>query len=145
MEKDSGPQQKGDLTVNVIPFGPSDRTIQEIAMRLVNDSSFQSFLRKETMHTTVSFQLRDRAKKIRREEVSSDIPAKQDYRMISFQLVDHSPETKKELPSKSSPKEFIVTYYDYKNNRTIFARGKIDKSQLIEASESGYQPLPNTE
>jgi len=63
MEKDSGSQQKGDLTVNVIPFGPSDRTIQEIPMRLVNDSSFQRFLRKETMHTTVSFHLRDRTKK----------------------------------------------------------------------------------
>jgi Copper amine oxidase, enzyme domain len=69
--------------------------------------------------------------------------AKTRFRLLRIELPEALEETK---PLRSSPqKRFCAVFYDYTNNRTVFARGNIAKPTKLEVTESAIQPLPSQE
>ena len=66
------------------------------------------------------------------------------FRLLSFDSLDPDPKVKSSrvLPP---PNRYRAAIYDYTNNRTLAAEGRLDKPRVIEVSEFGTQPLPNHE
>src|SRR5262245_1092260 len=69
--------------------------------------------------------------------------AKTRYRLLRIELVEPFEETK---PARPKPqKRFRAVFYDYTNNRTVFATGNIAKPRTLEVTESASQPFPSQE
>lgn len=70
------------------------------------------------------------------------------YRLLYCELIDPDIESKAEH-KPALPNGFRATFYDYTNNRTIYAHGLFDKRnntpKALEISESSIQPLPSKE
>jgi hypothetical protein len=70
------------------------------------------------------------------------------YRLLYCELNDPDIESKAEHKS-ALPNGFRATFYDYTNNRTIYANGLFDERnnmpKAVEISESSIQPLPSKE
>lgn len=66
------------------------------------------------------------------------------HRLLSVDLVE--PELADKAKARPAPpNRFRATLFDYTNNRTIHAFGRVDRPKVVELSESGEQPLPNQE
>lgn len=65
-------------------------------------------------------------------------------RMLSFEILDSHSENKNDR-LQDQLNRFRATFYDYTNNRTIYAEGQFDKPKIIDVSESSNQPLPSSE
>jgi hypothetical protein len=66
------------------------------------------------------------------------------YRMLSLRLVEKEARGKaRRVPLP--PDQYEATIYDYTNNRTIIVRGRLEKPDRIQVTESTLQPLPNAE
>jgi hypothetical protein len=112
--------RKDELSLRIVPFGPSQNVIDRISTGLIRNKSVQKYL--------------DRSK----------------YRMLYFELTDSDARKKKENNNKGKHKplpqdSFHATLFDYTNNRTIFVDGSIDKPRRVEITESAIQPLPSYE
>jgi hypothetical protein len=69
--------------------------------------------------------------------------AKTRFRLLRIEVVEPFEDTK---PARPKPQNrFRAVFYDYTNNRTVFATGNIAKATTLEVSESAIQPLPNQE
>jgi Cu2+-containing amine oxidase len=70
------------------------------------------------------------------------------HRLLYCELKDSDVESKAER-KPALPNRFRATFYDYTNNRTIYADGLFDKRnntpKAVEISESSAQPLPSKE
>lgn len=66
------------------------------------------------------------------------------HRLLSLELVDDDPETKSARVPKA-PERFRATIYDYTNNRTVRAEGRLDSPKSLAVEVSGDQPLPTNE
>jgi len=62
-------------------------------------------------------------------------------RLLSFEFLESEPESKSSRPAPP-PSVYRATFYDYKNNRTIFVDGNLNQPKRLRVSESGAQPLP---
>src|SRR5882724_5710668 len=62
-------------------------------------------------------------------------------RLLSFEFLESEPESKSARPAPP-PSVYRATFYDYKNNRTIFVDGNLNQPKRLRVSESGAQPLP---
>jgi hypothetical protein len=65
------------------------------------------------------------------------------HRLLYIDLLDSGADAKLERPVP--PERFRATFYDYTNNRTVFATGSIKKSASLDTAESGLQPRPSTD
>ncbi|MBV8858935.1 MAG: hypothetical protein JOZ02_18530 [Acidobacteria bacterium] len=65
-------------------------------------------------------------------------------RLLSLEVVDDDPETKSARPPQA-PERFRATIYDYTNNRTVRAEGRLDSPKRLAVEVSGDQPLPTNE
>jgi hypothetical protein len=109
--------QKDELSVKIVPFGPSENAIDRVSAGLVSNTSVKKYL--------------ERTK----------------YRLLYFELVDSDAENnnykgkRKPVP----PDKFRATLFDYTNNRTIFIDGSLKKPRHVQITESAIQPLPSDE
>jgi Copper amine oxidase, enzyme domain len=69
--------------------------------------------------------------------------AKTRFRLLRIELVEPFEDTKSARPKPQ--KGFCAVFYDYTNNRTVFAKGSIAKPTTLEVTESAVQPLPSRE
>ncbi|MEK4229732.1 copper amine oxidase [Solibacillus sp. FSL H8-0538] len=113
--------ERSKLIVEVVPFGPDQETMNQLRSICDNHPIIQPFLR-GTRHLLLSFELLD----------LEDIPGNKS--------INH-PKSSKPTP----PSNFLATYYDYTNNRTVIATGPIHDPGCISASQLDMQPLPSTE
>lgn len=60
-------------------------------------------------------------------------------RLISFEYIDPDNKRGTELP----PNHYRATFYDYTNERSVFALGSFDGPGVLQVSASQYQPLPS--
>src|ERR1700756_5204545 len=67
--------------------------------------------------------------------------AKTRYRLLRIDLLD-SPEDPKPARPKP-PDRFRAVFFDYTNNRSVLAAGKLAKPATLEVTESALQPLPS--
>jgi hypothetical protein len=65
------------------------------------------------------------------------------YRLLYVDLLDADTDPKTEKPKP--PERFRATFYDYTNNRTIFATGSLARPASLEVVESGLQLRPSQE
>ncbi len=63
------------------------------------------------------------------------------YRILSIQPIE--PEEKTDNPVE--PQFYRTMIYDYTNNRTLIADGRLDQLEGLTVEESGLQPLPTEE
>jgi hypothetical protein len=80
---------------------------------------------------------------VRRHRAIQKYLAKTRHRLLRIDLLD-SPEESKPVRPKS-PNRFRATFFDYTNNRTVFATGTLAKPSALAVSESGLQPRPSQE
>jgi hypothetical protein len=66
------------------------------------------------------------------------------HRLLSLELLDDDPEVKSARVPKA-PERFRATIYDYTNNRTVRAEGRLDSPKRLAVEVSGDQPLPTNE
>jgi hypothetical protein len=108
-----------ELNLRIVPFGPTEQAINKLSSRLVRHSLVRKCLNK-TRHRLLYFEL-----------IDSDIDKLKTHR--------------KPIP----PNSFRATFYDYTNNRTIYADGHFDKEnhklKVVEISESNNQVLSSNE
>jgi hypothetical protein len=71
------------------------------------------------------------------------ILAKTRHRLLYVDLLDADSDAKAEKPKP--PERFRATFYDYTNNRTVFAIGNLSKATSLEVIESGLQLRPSEE
>ena len=64
------------------------------------------------------------------------------HRLLAFELVEPEAKTRR---LRRPPNRYRGTIYDYTNNRTIVAEGRLDEPEAVAATELGIQPLPNDE
>jgi hypothetical protein len=83
------------------------------------------------------------AQTIMRHRAIQKYLAKTRHRLLSIDLLDPPGEPKPARPK--SPNRFQATFFDYTNNRTVFARGTLAKPTTLEVTESGLQPRPSQE
>lgn len=69
--------------------------------------------------------------------------AKTRHRLLRVDLL-HEPEEPK-LVRPKPPTRFRATFFDYTNNRTVYATGSLRKPTVLEVTESGLQPRPSEE
>lgn len=67
--------------------------------------------------------------------------AKTRFRLLRIELMEPFEETKAIRPKPQS--QFRAVFYDYTNNRTVFATGNIKAPRTLEVTESAIQPLPS--
>lgn len=66
------------------------------------------------------------------------------HRLLTFELLD-APEGEKKEARVRPQNRFRATFFDYTNNRTIFAVGSVAKRGVLSVSESNLQPRPTQE
>ena len=69
--------------------------------------------------------------------------AKARHRLLHIDLLESEPEIKRDKPKP--PERFRATFFDYTNNRTLFATGSLARHASLELSESGLQFPPGQE
>jgi hypothetical protein len=69
--------------------------------------------------------------------------AKTRHRLLRIDLLDPPQEPKSARPKP--PDRFRATFFDYTNNRTVFATGNLPKPKSLDVTESGLQPRPSEE
>jgi len=69
--------------------------------------------------------------------------AKTKHRLLYIDLLDVAADAKVDNPKP--PDRFRATFYDYTNNRTVFAIGSLPRAASLEVIESGLQPRPSEE
>ena len=69
--------------------------------------------------------------------------AKTRHRLLRIDLLD-PPEEPKSARARP-PNRFQATFFDYTNNRTVFATGSLPKPTTLKVAESGLQPRPSQE
>lgn len=65
------------------------------------------------------------------------------HRLLRMDLLDPAEEAKSLRPKP--PNRFQATFFDYTNNRTVFATGSLSRPATLELAESGLQPRPSQE
>ena len=65
-------------------------------------------------------------------------------RLLTFELLD-APESETKPPRATPQDRFRATFFDYTNNRTIFADGSFAKPGAVDVSKSNLQPRPTPE
>jgi hypothetical protein len=114
---DMSKHRKDELSLRIVPFGPSQNVIDRISTALIRNKSMQKYL------------------------------GRSKYRLLYFELIDSDAKRKKKENNKGKhkplpPNRFHATLFDYTNNRTIFVDGSIDKPRHVEITESAIHPLP---
>lgn len=110
-----------ELIVEVVPFGPDEEAINQLRSICDNHPTIQQFLQ-GTRHLLLSLEFMD----------LGDDPENKSINPL---------ETSQPIP----PNNFLATYFDYTNNRTIIANGSIHDPSCISASQLDMQPLPSSE
>jgi hypothetical protein len=80
---------------------------------------------------------------VARHRAIQEYLAKTHHRLLRIDLLD-PPEAPKSAKPKV-PNRFRATFFDYTNNRTVFATGSLPKPTTLEVTESGLQPRPSEE
>jgi hypothetical protein len=88
-------------------------------------------------------QVQDLARTVMRHRTIQEHLAKTRHRLLRIDLLDAPEEPKPVRPR--SPNRFQATFFDYTNNRTVFARGALAKPTRLDVAESGVQPRPTQE
>ncbi|MBS4201231.1 hypothetical protein KHA93_16455 [Bacillus sp. FJAT-49732] len=109
-----------ELIIDVVPFGLDQEAINKIKSICDDHPSIQSYLR-GTRNLLLSLELLD----------PEDIPGSQ----------LNNPKNSQPRP----PSDFLATYYDYTNNRTVIATGPIHNPGHLKAYQLDTQPLPSIE
>lgn len=65
------------------------------------------------------------------------------YRLLRLDLLDPVADPKAARPRP--PSDFRAVFFDYTNNRSVVATGKVTKPAKLQVSESAFQPRPNAE
>jgi len=108
--------QRGELSVKIVPFGPSQNVIDRISAGLMRNPTVQKYLGDAR------------------------------YRLLYFELVDSDAENNNKGKRKPLPLDrFRATMFDYTNNRTIFVDGSLNEPRRVKITESGIQPLPTND
>ncbi len=105
-----------ELSVNIRPLGPDQATIDRASRRLLEQPQVREYLNR-TRHRLLSF----------------DLIAPEDVRGVKY----------RGRPPR--PRHYRATIYDYTNNRTIVATGRLDSPRRVEVAEFARQPLPSAE
>jgi hypothetical protein len=109
-------EQTGELSVHIVPFGPSQDVIDTISADLMRNSSVQNYLKQDK------------------------------YRFLYLELVDSDAENiSKGKDNPHPPDRFRATLFNYTKNRTIFVDGPLNEPNSVEITESETQPLPSKE
>jgi hypothetical protein len=110
---------KNELALKIVPFGPNEQVINTLSSRLMRDNLVRKYLNK-TRH-----------------------------KLLYFELIDSDIHEAKAERKPVPPDRFRATFYDYTNNRTVYADGLFDKRnnmpKAVEISESSTQVLPSKE
>jgi hypothetical protein len=69
--------------------------------------------------------------------------AKTRHRLLRIDLIDDHQDPKPARPKP--PNGFMATFYDYTNNCTVLASGRLSAPSALEVTESAVQPLPSPE
>lgn len=109
------------FSVEIVPVGLDQETMNQLRSICDEHPSIQSYLQ-GTRHLLLSLELLDR----------EDIP-------------ENKSGGHPKSSEPASPSDFLATYYDYTNNRTVMATGAIHDSGCMSVSESDVQPLPSAE
>jgi hypothetical protein len=80
---------------------------------------------------------------VARHRAIQEYLAKTHHRLLRIDLLDPPEEPKSAKPKV--PNRFRATFFDYTNNRTVFATGSLPKPTTLEVTESGLQPRPSEE
>jgi hypothetical protein len=107
------PLAPSDLTVEITPYGPSQSTLNTIAGDLGRAARTQSFIRSSN------------------------------YTLLSLRPIDDPSVTKADGPGAGIQTHYRATYYDYQNDRTVYAIGPIDGSTAPELISTRDQPVPS--
>lgn len=83
------------------------------------------------------------AQRVRKDRTVQAMLGKARHRLLYVDLLDAETDVKLDKPKP--PTRFRATFYDYTNNRTIFATGSFAPPHALEVSESGLQPRPSQE
>lgn len=83
------------------------------------------------------------AQTVTRHQAVQEYLAETRYRLLRIDLLD-PPEEPKSARLKA-PNRFQATFFDYTNNRTVFATGSLPEPMTLEMAESGLQPRPSQE
>jgi hypothetical protein len=104
-----------ELSLRIVPFGPSQTIIDRISTGLIRNNSVQKYV------------------------------GRSKYRLLYFELIDSDANNSNKNRGKQRPvppDRFHTTLFDYTNNRTIFVDGSLDTQRHVEMTESAIQPLP---
>src|SRR5216684_4961123 len=88
-------------------------------------------------------QMRALAERVTKHHALQALLAKTRHRLLRIDLVDHDTDAKPAGPRL--PDGFRAVFYDYTNERTVFATGKLARPTNLEVTESAAQPLPSEE
>jgi hypothetical protein len=83
------------------------------------------------------------ARSVTRHRAVQSYLAKTRSRLLRVDLLEPAQETK--LAKPKPPDRFRAVFYDYTNNRTVLAIGRVAKLMALEVTESGLQPRPSDE
>src|SRR5215210_525971 len=83
------------------------------------------------------------AQRVAKDTAVQTMLSKTQHRLLYVDLLDVDDDAKPERPRP--PDRFRATFYDYTNNRTVFATGNIAGSRALEVIESGLQLPPSAE
>ncbi len=64
------------------------------------------------------------------------------HRLIAVQMLE---DENKDGGQRIAPTRYLATFYDYTNNRAIFAEGRFDRTGSVTVTESHYQMEPSNE
>jgi hypothetical protein len=83
------------------------------------------------------------ARSVTRHRAVQSYLAKTRSRLLRIDLLEPAQETK--LVKPKPPDRFRAVFYDYTNNRTVLAIGRVAKLMALEVTESSLQPRPSDE
>jgi hypothetical protein len=83
------------------------------------------------------------ARSVTRHRAVQAYLAKTRSRLLRIDLLEHGQEMKAAKPKP--PDGFRAVFYDYTNNRTVLATGRLAKPGALEVTESALQPRPSDE
>jgi hypothetical protein len=81
------------------------------------------------------------ARRLSRQSAVAESLRGTENRLLSFELIDPPRKIARPRP----PDLYRANYYDYTNNRTIAAEGRLDDLERVSVSDSAFQPLPTRE